>query len=306
MPITIAGLLAAGAPKFVDYSHWQKSVNGDKLKNNGIRGAIVKAGETYNGSLLNDSMHDWNIGELKRVGLLAGNYYFWHAKAGASKQANHYWDISKSFNYDFPPVIDVEGFDGLTDKVEIARQLKAMVDGVTILFGRKPIIYINGGKWTNMVGNPAWGNDLYFWFAQYNSTMNILPPANIADRVIMWQYTDKLAIPGLPTLDGDFWLKSEQELLDIVKHDSTTPPLPLPEQFTKLEIIGNFLRGRSDPIYDDDATKMVIFEKGQILDIVQPMTIRTDDDVPFVECKIPSAECTCWVSSNSTYAKLLL
>ena len=295
------------APHFVDYSHWQGHVNGDKLKNYGIRGAIVKAGEVWmqqsGQPAKQDDMHDWNVGEIKRANLLLGNYYFWHPKAGASKQYNHYWEISQEFDFDFPPIIDVEQFDGYTyaDKAEVSRQLQAMVDGVTRLFGRNPIIYTTQALWISQIGDPEWANDLYLWFAQYNSTMTPIP-ANLVNRVIMWQYTDKLAIPGLVTLDANYWLKSEQDLVDLLRHDTTTPT---PITYTKIEITCNFLRGRSRPIYTD-ATKKVIFENGQILNLVQPVQVIVESDVPWVEVMIPEAECTCWVSSNPNYTRMII
>lgn len=308
MAFTITGLKVSGAPRLVDISHWQSYVNGEKLVNAGIVGAIIKAGEVwinYAGQpAVQDEKHDWSVGEFKRAHLFVGNYYFWHPKAGASKQAKHYWEISKDYLFNLPPIIDVEQFDGISDKAEIARQLKAMLDETEILFGRKPVIYINAGKWTSVVGNPSWGKDYLFWVAQYNETMSVQLPENIRENTILWQYTDKLALPGLVPLDGNFWLKSEAEFVEFA-HSVVNPPTP--QVYTKLEITCNFLRGRTRPIYVD-STKKCIFEMGQILSIVQPMTVHIEEDsgIPWVEVKIPEAECTVWISSNPAYTKLLI
>jgi GH25 family lysozyme M1 (1,4-beta-N-acetylmuramidase) len=295
------------APKLVDYSHWQGHVNGDKLKAGGIVGAIVKAGEVHmylsGQPAVQDDMHDWNVGEIKRAGLLLGNYYYWHPKAGASKQYNHYWEISKDYVYDLPPIIDVEEFDGYTntvkDKAEVSRQLEAMVNGVKDKFQRMPMIYTRQSIWFSNVGNPSWAADLLLWLAQYNTSMTLSEDILI-DRVVMWQYTDRLAIPGLVTMDGNFWLKTEQELIDLTAH-----VIPTPAVYTKIEITCNFLRGRSRPIYTD-STRKVIFEKGQILNLVQPVVVVTESEVPFIEVYIPEAECTCWISSNTNYTRMIV
>ena len=203
------------APLIVDFSHWQGNVDVEKLKNAGVQAAIVKAGEvwmrTQGKPAIEDPKHRQNIENLKKTGLICGDYYFWHPKAGAEKQANHYWKIS--LETDLPPVIDVETFDGYTyeDKLEVSRQLYIMCKTIANLFGRQPIIYTRNALWVNQIGNPKWGHDYLFWLAQYNVSMDY-PCEDIRDNVIMWQFTDRIQLPGLPTMDGNYWLQSENML----------------------------------------------------------------------------------------------
>jgi len=315
---TIAELKTTNAPQFVDYSHWQGKVNGDKLRNNNIRGAIVKAGEVWMNvsgkPAIKDNLHDWNINELKRAGLITGSYYYWHPKAGASKQYNHYWEISKNFKIDFPPILDVEEFDGYNsaNKVEVERQLLAMIWGIEKLFKRKPIIYTRSNLWGSMLGNPDWGKDYLFWFAQYNLRMDY-PNSKISNNVIIWQYTDRLNIPGLTKIDGDYWLKDEQALKDVIGNSYQPPISPTPNpnpnippfEYVKLKVICSALLGRSQPIYIN-STKAIYFKNGQILDIVQPVEIVLNSGINFIKVKIPNTEKIYWVSSSPSYVKKIV
>jgi len=212
------------APLIVDYSHWQGRVNTQKLKKMGVVAAIVKAGEvwmrTAGKPATEDKQHAWNIEQIKEAGLISGDYYFWHPKAEASKQATHYFQISGKNRTELPPIIDVEAFDGYTykDKVEVGRLLHGMVRAVEDLFGRKPIIYTTNGLWVNQVGNPDWGKDYLFWLAKYSTTMDF-PDPKIRENVVLWQFTDRIALPGLPTMDGNYWLKSEQKLYELASEE---------------------------------------------------------------------------------------
>ena len=229
------------APLLVDYSHWQGKVNTQKLKSMGVVGAIVKAGEVWMRTpgrpATRDKMHEWNIEQIKEAGILCGDYYYWHPKAGASKQAEHYFEISGSNRTDLPPVIDVEEFDGYTykDKVEVGRQLYGMVRAVEDLFGRKPIIYTTNGLWVNQVGNPDWGSEYLFWLARYNISLPY-PDPKIRENVVMWQFSDRFKLPGLPTMDGNYWLKQEKELFELASDEDKhiTPIVWLPVELWRL------------------------------------------------------------------------
>jgi len=206
----------------VDYSHWQAGVDANKLKGAGIMGGIVKAGQISLPSKTPyyDDRHDENIVRLKEAGLICGDYYYWLPKAGASLQARHYLEIRQRNIPDFPPILDVEDPQGLI-KAEMSMQLKATIQYIEDKIGISPIIYTRGGLWVNSVGDPAWGANYKFWLAQYNNTLTRFSPT-IKPNIIMWQYTDKLKIPGCPTMDGNYWMKSMVELQELI--GKPTPP----------------------------------------------------------------------------------
>ncbi len=202
-----------------DFSHWQAKVAFEKLVENGIRFAIFKAGEipTKSKKEYLDDMYQRNIREAKENGIVSGAYYFFHPSIGAPEQARHFMRIMETYGRpDLPPVIDVETTDGGMKPHDCARVLKLMLDLVEQTYGRKPIIYSRWGMLYGEYGNPAWlGTDkddgYKLWLAQYNTELT-RKPADMRN-VIMWQYTDKLKLPGIGVaLDGNYWLRSEHEL----------------------------------------------------------------------------------------------
>ena len=202
----------------VDMSHWQANIDFAKLAYHNIRFAIFKAGEIPTGSRteFTDPKYARNIEEARKHSIITGAYYFFHPAIGASQQARHFDAVLDKFGQpDLPPVIDVESTDNLPP-VKIAAVLKAMIDGLMARGYRRPIIYSRWGFLVNQVGEPFWLKDHFLWLAQYNTTLTVKP--RDMSKVIIWQYTDKLRLAGIGVnLDGNYWLKSEAELLALVK-----------------------------------------------------------------------------------------
>lgn len=200
------------AIKGVDFSHWQAKVNCEKLAKAGIRFAFVKAGEVHirhkNKPAVDDELHDRNIRELKAAGIICGDYYYFHPSAGAAKQARHYAAIRARNEPDLPPVIDIEDTDGM-NPANVEAQLFAFITELTKRTIRIPIIYSRNGFLVNQCGNPIWFSKMLFWIARYGPTIGDLSP-NIKPGVVMWQYTDKLKIPGCPVMDGNIVVASDQ------------------------------------------------------------------------------------------------
>jgi GH25 family lysozyme M1 (1,4-beta-N-acetylmuramidase) len=202
----------------VDFSHWQANVNFEKLVANDVRFAIFKAGEipTKSKTEFTDPQYKRNINEARKYNIISGSYYYFHPSIGASRQARHFDAVmQRDGQPDLPPVIDVEDTDNRTP-VQVADVLKAMIDYMMERGYRRPIIYSRWGFLVNQVGEPFWLKDHFLWLAQYSNQL-IYKPADMSN-VIMWQFTDKLKLPGVGVaLDGNYWLKTEQELLALVK-----------------------------------------------------------------------------------------
>lgn len=205
----------------VDFSHWQSKVDHSKLAANNIQFAIFKAGEIPLKSKTEfyDGMYERNIREAKKYEIITGAYYYFHPSMGASRQARHFINIMETRGQpDLPPVIDVEDTN-MYSPADISKVLKAMVDYLMDKGYRRPIIYSRWGFLVNQCGftklaSADWYKDHYLWLAQY-STQLTYKPADMS-KVIMWQYTDRLKLPGIGVaLDGNYWLKSAQELYDL-------------------------------------------------------------------------------------------
>lgn len=203
----------------LDCSHWQSKPDWTKAKTAGVRFVIVKAGETLvrkpGAPLYFDDKHDRNIAALKAVGISCGSYYYFHPSAGASKQANHWASIWKKNPPDLPPFIDIEDTDGYLPN-DVCKQLFAFIDAVEDKIGITPIVYSTNSFLVSKVGNPNWKPETKFWIARYNTSIKDLS-VKIKDNVIMWQFTDRLKLPGLPVMDGNYWIRSESEFNQFTK-----------------------------------------------------------------------------------------
>jgi GH25 family lysozyme M1 (1,4-beta-N-acetylmuramidase) len=237
----------------VDYSHWQSLVSADKLRSKGVVFAFVKAGEILVSKptkpLYKDSLHDRNITELKRVGILCGDYYYFHPSAGASRQARHYAELYLKNPPPLPPVIDIEDTDHLPP-AEVGRQLLAFIAEVTRYIGRQPIIYSRNAFLVNQASNPDWPAGTLFWIARYDKKIGDLSP-KIKPNVVIWQFTDRLKQPGLPLMDGNYWLRSLEELKQLVQSGAPVPipvepPTPQPE-LKSGRVLVNALNIRNKP-----------------------------------------------------------
>jgi GH25 family lysozyme M1 (1,4-beta-N-acetylmuramidase) len=188
-----------------DSSHWNGKLNTDKLKLAGAKFAFVKAGEVWIGypgkPVVDDHEHDRSILELKRVGIPCGDYYYWHPSAGASLQVRQYAEIYNRTKPDLPPVIDIEENDRMKP-LEVQRQLFAFIDGLRDKIDRPVIIYSRNAFIVNQIGDPNWSKDTMFWIARYGATIGSLS-AKIREQTVLWQFTDRLALPGLPAMDGN-------------------------------------------------------------------------------------------------------
>ena len=208
----------------VDYSKWQSRVNPNKLMAFGVSAAIVKCGEVWinytDKPATDDAQYDNNMVALRDAELPHGSYYYYHPSAGNSKQLRHYQSLWERHEHDFPPVLDVEDTDGL-NPYEVQRQVKVMLEGMEEISGRKPIIYTRNGFWVNQVGNPLWSDDYQFWLAQYPKLTN-----KSVKNIIMHQFTDKLAVPGCPAMDGNYWIGTDYDFYEMVRpHGGSMPSI---------------------------------------------------------------------------------
>ena len=220
-----------------DYSHWQKGIDPYKLIVNGVSGANVKMGEyvskwenTNKDPYYEDDYYAINMRLLEEAELPHGSYFFYHPKVGNSKQLRLFESLYKKYKHDFPPILDLEAHDGMfrwdydTEMAaKIANNIFVMLEGMEKIAGRKPIIYTTASFWSYYVGDPNYGADYKFWLAQYNTKMTRWTQ-KIKDNIIMWQFTDKGAIPGCPTMDLNYWMGTEAEFYAMTnKNDGTVP-----------------------------------------------------------------------------------
>lgn len=107
----------------IDISHWQGTIDWNKVKAAGIQFAILKAGGSDNGCYT-DSAFEQNYQGAKAAGIPVGAYYFVGKKcisaADGQADARRFIEILNGKQFEYPVYMDVEAQDpkdkaGITD-----------------------------------------------------------------------------------------------------------------------------------------------------------------------------------------------
>ena len=172
----------------IDVSHYQGQIDWQKIKEQDIHFAFVKVTE---GGDFEDSLFCQNWEEIKKVGLKRGAYHFFRPKVDVNTQIANFIDNVKLQSGDFPPVLDVEVFDGVS-KIQLINAMHKWLSAIEINYNIKPIIYSNLKFYNkNLAGH---FNDYPLWIARYNTR-----EPRLADNRTwhFWQYGNKGKIDGI-------------------------------------------------------------------------------------------------------------
>lgn len=97
--------------KGIDISHWQGSINFEKVKNDGVKFCIIKAGGSDNGCYT-DVNFKRNYDGAKKAGIKVGAYYFVGRNFVSEKDgiadAKRFEKILDRRPFDFPIFLDLE------------------------------------------------------------------------------------------------------------------------------------------------------------------------------------------------------
>lgn len=182
----------------IDVSKWQGDIDWDKVKNDGVEFAIVRAGYrgSSTGSLVEDPCFRTNMKGACAAGVEVGVYFFTQAinEVEAVEEASAVLDMVAEYQLDFPIFIDTEGAGG-----------KGRADGLdaetrTLVCEAFCRTIKNAGYEAGVYASRNWYNnnlktqrleDYYIWLAEYRSA----PLYQGYYR--MWQYTSKGKVDGI-------------------------------------------------------------------------------------------------------------
>ncbi|KAF9968886.1 hypothetical protein BGZ73_009089 [Actinomortierella ambigua] len=192
------------APRGVDVSSYQPSVNWQSLKNGGIEFAYIKAteGTTYK----NPKFNSQYIGATN-AGLIRGSYHF--AQPGSSSgaaQATYFLKNGGGWSGDgitLPGALDLEaGCYGLSQSAMV-NWIKDFSNTYYATAKRYPVIYTTTSWWKQCTGNNAsFGSQNPLWIARWASSVGELPAG--WSYHTFWQYADHGEFPGdQDTFNGD-------------------------------------------------------------------------------------------------------
>ncbi len=205
----------------IDVSHHNEWIDWPKVKQAGVRFAIIKATEG-NGYI--DPLYEENLKGALKAGILPGSYHFFLPRFDPLEQARHYVRVlqeNQTSAPTLPPCIDLETA-GLT-KAALNQAVKSFLTEVKTLTGRRGILYVSPGFWSTYLpvpvmsgyklsgGDVDWAGVHPLWVAHYTSgwPYQVYPWAGWR----FWQYSSMGKISGVVTkVDLNLFNGSEADL----------------------------------------------------------------------------------------------
>ena len=178
--------------KVIDISHWNGSIDFEKVKASGIEFVIIKAGGSDKG-FYTDSKFKENYDKALAAGLSIGAYYFagrdFRGIEAGFADAHRFIDILKGLKFDYPVFLDIEAQDNRY-KEEITDAAVAfcnMLESAGYFVG----IYASDISGFKDKLNHERISSYAHWVARYGKEPVICKNYGI------WQYTSKGSVPGI-------------------------------------------------------------------------------------------------------------
>ncbi len=173
----------------VDVSHYQGDIDWNRLKEEPIRFAYIKATE---GSQHKDEQFDKNWTEAQKTGLRIGAYHFFSLDSPGLTQAENFSKNVAAVEGMLPPVVDVEPYGNYNDpnhldKEKMFKELDDFLKSIESFYGIKPVIYTTEEWWAVLKeefgGYDLWLRDVY---GKPGSSVNWT----------FWQYSNRHLLSG--------------------------------------------------------------------------------------------------------------
>jgi len=185
-----------GNAQGIDVSHWNGSIDWQKVAASGISFVFIKATQ----NVMDKKFLD-NVKGAKAAGLLVGAYHYIDdsnttvdkAKAAAQLFYKAIQEAGGVKVFDLPPVMDYESNKSNLSKATITAVAKAFLEEIQRLTGVKPIVYTYPAFIGNFVGLSSYP----LWIARYSTQA----PADASgwSHWDFWQYSDGSAGGMLPS-----------------------------------------------------------------------------------------------------------
>ncbi len=205
----MAGVFTQG----IDVSHHQGPIKWDRVANDGIYFAFIKASEAFT---FKDRRFEINTKGCRDNGIRCGGYHFFRPGKDGRRQADNLLAQLEKADFGQPgdllPVLDCEDFDG-SSKARYREDLQTCLDRVESQIGKKPIIYTLKSFW-KIIGDP----DLSaypLWVVDLSFVDFPRLPKHWTDYAV-WQYSFTGSVDGISgDVDRDRFNGSPDELDDI-------------------------------------------------------------------------------------------
>jgi lysozyme len=173
----------------IDISHYQGSVNWDKINTSEIKFVIIKSTE---GSNYKDKKFKSNWNRSRKRNLIVGAYHRFSLKTSGKLQAKNFISVVPKLNNSMPPSIDIENINisKVKNKTNIIKELKILENELYKHYGKKPIFYLNEYNYYKYIVNNFTNN---VWIYDHSNTT----PVTFHYQKGLWQYTTKGKCRGI-------------------------------------------------------------------------------------------------------------
>ena len=182
----------------IDVSKWQKEIDWDKVKNEGVDFAIIRCGYrgSVTGSLVEDPYFEQNIKGALAAGIKVGVYFFTQAvnEVEAVEEASMVISLVRDYELQYPVFIDTEGAggNGRADSLNVEERTAVCEAFCTTVknAGLEAGVYASR-NWYNNKLTASTLESYAIWLAEYRSV------PLYQGYYQMWQYTSKGKINGI-------------------------------------------------------------------------------------------------------------
>ena len=243
----------------VDVSEYQGEVDWDKIKEQGISFAFVKATE---GSKGKDSYFNKNFQKLKNMDVLLGIYHFFSLESTGEEQAKNYIDtvgVTKNDDSLLIPIVDIEYYSDYKKeepiKDWIKKELKVLLDKLESTYRVKPMIYTTMEFYNDYLDGEFLDYDIWI--------RNILTKPNLENRTWkFWQYTGRGRLEGY---------SGEEKFIDLNVFNGSKEEFDKFVESKKQEKKENFSREEQERIEKEE--NLVKSEYGMLITNIEENTI---------------------------------
>ena len=180
------------ANQVVDVSTFQQTIDWSQVKQDGIVGAMIRAGYGF-GTV--DNQYRANVTGCENNGIPYGMYHYSYATniEDAKKESEFFINNAKGTSPSYPLAMDVEeASQAAMGKQALTAMILAFCDMIKAA-GYQPMLYTNLNWATNYIDMSQIDNaGIRVWIAQYNTTLDY------KGNYFLWQYTSSGRVAGIP------------------------------------------------------------------------------------------------------------
>ena len=182
------------------------AINWRLVRSSGVHFVLIKATEGA-GRAMTASTNSWFTADWRgaqTAGLLRGAYHYARPRLPAStavSDAKRFVAVINSAGHgrgELAPVLDLEETGGLSPKA-LSNWTATWLSEVTLLTGRRPIIYSGKGFWTSYLGNTSRFASYPLWIAHHTAAVQPAALPGSWKSWSFWQYSSTGRIAGIKT-----------------------------------------------------------------------------------------------------------